>query len=44
MAEFVDTILEDQDRNDDGYIDYPEFMASFKHTQARPIDDTRTGI
>jgi len=44
MAEFVDIILEDQDLNDDGYIDYPEFMTSFKHAQARPIDGTGTGI
>lgn len=32
MATFVDTILEDQDRNDDGYIDYPEFVHSFRPT------------
>ncbi|KAL9978736.1 hypothetical protein ACROYT_G016291 [Oculina patagonica] len=30
LATFVDTILEDQDRNDDGYIDYPEFVISFR--------------
>jgi len=42
LAEFVDTILEDQDHNDDGYIDYPEFMTSFKHTPERPIDGNGT--
>lgn len=38
MAEFVDTLLEDQDRNDDGYIDYPEFVASFTHQNPRSSD------
>ena len=28
LASFVDTILEDQDHNNDGYIDYPEFVSS----------------
>ena len=32
LASFVDTILEDQDHNDDGYIDYPEFVTSFRHS------------
>jgi len=32
LASFVDTILEDQDHNDDGYIDYPEFVTSLRHS------------
>lgn len=44
MAEFVDTLLEDQDRNDDGYIDYPEFIASFKHTPSHSSDGTNTAV
>ena len=44
MTEFVDTILEDQDRNDDGYIDYPEFMSSFKYTPPRPVEGAGTGV
>ena len=44
MAEFVDTLLEDQDRNDDGYIDYPEFIASFKHAPSHSSDGTNTAV
>ena len=37
LANFVDTILEDQDHNDDGYIDYPEFVSSLRHPPGHTV-------
>ena len=36
FADFVDSILEDQDYDDDGFIDYPEFVRSFRQHRAGP--------
>lgn len=36
FADFVDTILADQDYDDDGFIDYPEFVRSFRQDRAGP--------
>lgn len=36
FADFVDTILENQDYDDDGFIDYPEFVRSFQQHREGP--------
>lgn len=35
VASFVDTILEDSDFNNDGYIDFPEFVTSIRQRRAQ---------
>ena len=29
LVEFVDMVMKDQDLNDDGYIDYPEYISYY---------------
>lgn len=36
FADFVDTILQDRDYDDDGFIDYPEFVRSFQQHREGP--------